>query len=116
MCVPPTERIRLRVSSREGVRSTRILDAIKEYASQETRNPWVIRSRRPLVLEHRSPRAHGVRYAFERDEDGVSLVIAGGRARLGLAYAMTLLANSRFSDTVSSVEVRLPASGRPARR
>jgi len=68
------------------------------------------------VLEHRSPRAHGVRYSFERDEDGVSLVIAGGRARLGLAYAMTMLANSRFSDAVSSVEVRLPATTPAARR
>jgi hypothetical protein len=114
--VPATERIRLRVSPREGVRSTRILDAIKEYAAQETRNPWVIRSRRPLVLEHRSPRAQGVRYSFERDEDGVSLVIAGGRARLGLAYAMTMLANSRFSDAVSSVEVRLPATTPASRR
>ncbi|OLC55084.1 MAG: hypothetical protein AUH85_10245 [Chloroflexi bacterium 13_1_40CM_4_68_4] len=100
--MPATERIRLRVRPREGVRSTRILDAIKEYASQETRNPW--------------PRAHGVRYSFERDEDGVSLVIAGGRARLGLAYAMTMLANSRFSDAVSSVEVRLPATTPAARR
>ena len=106
--VPAAERIRLRVAAREGVRPARVLDAIREYASQETRNPWVIRSRRPLVLEHRSPRAEGVRYAFERNGDEVTLVIAGSRARLGLAYAMTLLANARFADAVSSVQVQLP--------
>jgi hypothetical protein len=106
--VPAAERIRVRVAAREGVKPARVLDAIRTYASQETRNPWVIKSRRPLVLTHRSPRAEGVRYAFERDGDDITLVIAGSRARLGLAYAMTMLANARFADAVSSVEVRLP--------
>ena len=110
--MPAAERIRLRVAAREGVKPALVLDAIRDYASQETRNPWVIKSRRPLVLTHRSPRAEGVRYAFERDDDAVRLVIAGARARLGLAYAMTMLANARFADSVSSVEVELPAARR----
>jgi hypothetical protein len=110
--VPRTERIRLRVTPSEGNSAARVLEAIREYASAETRNPWMIRSRRPFVLEHRSPRAAGVRYALERDADGLSLVISGARARLGLAYAMTLLANPRFSGAIESVEVRLPTASR----
>jgi hypothetical protein len=106
--VAAAERIRLRVAAREGVKPAKVLDAIRDYASQETRNPWLVKSRRPLVLTHRSPRAEGVRYSFERDGDEITLVIAGSRARLGLAYAMTMLASARFADAVSSVEVRLP--------
>lgn len=106
--VPAAERIRVRVAARTGVSSARVLDAIREYASQETRNPWVIKTRRPLVLTHRSPRAEGVRYSFERDGSEVRLVIAGGRARLGLAYASTLLANARFAGVVASFHTELP--------
>src|SRR5438093_8604160 len=105
----PRERIRLRVATREGAKPARLLDAIEAYASEETRNPWVVVTRRPLVLTHRSPRAEGVRYAFSRDEDAVALDIAGVRARLGLAYAMTMLSNARFAELVDAVEVLLPA-------
>ncbi len=111
----PVERIRARVVPREASTPSRLLEAIRDYASQETRNPWVVRSRRPLVLMHRSPRAEGVRYAFSRDADDVTLLIAGGRARLGLAYAMTMLANVRFSPHVASVDVRLPDADAPRR-
>ncbi len=107
----PLERIRARVVPREGSTPSRLLEAVRDYASQETRNPWVVRSRRPLVLEHRSPRAEGVRYAFSRDDAEVALLIAGARARLGLAYAMTMLANARFAEHVASVEVELPEAG-----
>lgn len=109
------ERIRARVATREGSTPAKLLDAIKDYASQELRNPWVIVTRRPLVLVHRSPRAEGVRYSFERDGDELEVVISGARARLGLAYAMTMLANARFAEHVAGVEVRLP-EGDGARR
>lgn len=103
-------RIRARVTPREGVSAVKVVAAIQEYAAQELRNPWVIQSRRPFVLTHRSARAEGVRYALARDGSAVTLVIAGARARLGLAYAMTLLANPRFADLVASVDVTLPAA------
>ncbi|OLC57058.1 MAG: hypothetical protein AUH85_04360 [Chloroflexi bacterium 13_1_40CM_4_68_4] len=108
------ERIRARVLPREGSTPVLLLGAIREYASQETRNPWVVRSRRPFVLEHRSPRAEGVRYELSKDGDAVSLLIAGARARLGLAYAMTMLASARFSEHVGRVELELPTP--PAQR
>ena len=112
----PAERIRARVVTREGSSPARLLGAIREYAAQETRNPWVIRSRRPFILAHRSPRAEGVRYAFSRDGTDVALLIAGAHARLGLAYAMTMLAGTRFAEHVASVDVALPASAKRTRR
>ncbi len=112
----PVERIRARVVARERSTPAKLLAAIREYASSQTRNPWVVRSRRPFVLEHRSPRAQGVRYALARGDGDVSLVIAGARARLGLAYAMTMLAGARFSEHVARVEVELPLPVKPSRR
>lgn len=112
----PAERIHARVATRGGSSATRLLDAIREYASQETRNPWVVQSRRPLVLAHRSPRAEGVRYAFSTDGAEVRVRIAGARARLGLAYAMTMLANARFGDHIASVDVQLPEAPPTPRR
>lgn len=94
--------------TRQGSTSQRLLDAIRDYASQETRNPWVIVRRRPLVLAHRSPRAEGVRYSLARDDADVTLLVAGARARLGLAYAMTMLAGARFGGHVAGVEIVLP--------
>jgi hypothetical protein len=102
----PTERIRVRVETRNGVSAPKALDRIRDYTAD--RNPWSVRSRRPLVLNHASRRAQGVRFEFKRDDEGVLLVITGGGARLGLAYAATLLANPRFADMVSSFRVELP--------
>lgn len=111
----PVERIRARVRTREGATSQRLLDAIRDYAAQETRNPWVIVRRRPLVLAHRSPRAEGVRYSLARDGDDLTLVVAGARARLGLAYAMTMLAGKRFGGHVAGVEIALPEAPKEKR-
>jgi hypothetical protein len=104
------------VITREGSSGAQLLEAIRDYASTEERNPWVIKSRRPFVLTHRSPRAEGVRYEFTRDGDDVKILIAGGRARLGLAYAMTMLASARFAEHVASLGVRLPEVAAPTRR
>lgn len=104
------DRIRASVTVRQGSSATELLAAIRDYAAEKAGNPWSLESRRPLVLRHASPRAEGVKYAFERDErDAVELRISGKRARLGLAYAMTLLANPRLADHVGSVNVELGA-------
>lgn len=102
----PTERIRVRVETRSGITPAKAVDRFRTYTAD--RNPWSVRSRRPLVLNHASRRAEGVRFEFKPNDQGLLLTITGGGARLGLAYAATLLANAKFSDVVSSFEVQLP--------
>lgn len=102
------DRIRASVTVRQGSSPAELLAAIRDYAAEKAGNPWLLESRRPLVLRHASPRAEGVAYAFQRAEDEtVELRISGKRARLGLAYAMTLLANPRLAEHVGSVNVEL---------
>lgn len=102
----PAERIRVRVETRDGISAAKALDRLRTYT--DDRNPWSVRSRKPLVLSHASRRAEGVRFEFKSDDEGVLLVITGGGARLGLAYAATLLANPKLADVVSSFKVQLP--------
>ncbi|HEY3084727.1 MAG TPA: hypothetical protein VGK28_04640, partial [Candidatus Dormibacteraeota bacterium] len=104
--MPRSERIKVRVVTRDGVTARRVLDTLRDYTAD--RNPWTVRTRRPLVLSHASRRAEGVRFEFKAVGDDLSLLIQGGGARLGLAYAATLLANARFADLISSFTVELP--------
>jgi hypothetical protein len=104
--VPRAERIWIRVAARQGISPKAIHDAIREYTT--ARNPWTVRTRRPLVLSHASGRAEGVRFELKTDKSGVSLLIHGGNARLALAYAATLLANTRFADLIAAFTVELP--------
>jgi hypothetical protein len=100
------ERIKVRVVAREGVAPRTLLAAIRDYTAD--RNPWTARTRRPLVLSHASRRADGVRFELVVREGEVWLLIQGGGARLALAYAATLLANTRFADLIASFTVELP--------
>jgi hypothetical protein len=100
------ERIKVRVVARESVAPRTLLAAIRDYAAD--RNPWTVRTRRPLVLSHASRRAEGVRFELVAREGEVWLLIQGGGARLALAYAATLLANTRFADLIASFTVELP--------
>ena len=100
------ERIKVKVTARDGVAPRTLLAAIRDYTTD--RNPWTVRTRRPLVLSHASRRADGVRLALAADRGEVWLVIQGGGARLALAYAATLLANTRFADLIESFTVELP--------
>ncbi len=101
-----TERIKVRVATRPGVKARAVQDAIRDYTAD--RNPWSVRSRRPLVLGHASRRAEGVRFELKSDKDELYVLIVGGGARLGLAYVATLLANTRFADLIASFTVELP--------
>ena len=100
-------RIRVRVLVRS--RPAALLAAIREYATEREGRPWSIKRRRPLVLRHASPRAANVSYTFSRDDADIELRVAGKSARLALAYAVTLLANTRFADHIQRFEVELPA-------
>ena len=100
------ERIKVRVETRDGVAARRVLETLRDYTGD--RNPWTVRTRRPLVLSHASRRAEGVRFEFKAESDEVSLLVQGANARLGLAYAATLLANARFADLISGFRVDLP--------
>ncbi len=100
------ERIKVRVVPRDGVAPRALVAAIRDYTAD--RNPWTVKTRRPLVLGHASRRADGVRFELAADRDGVWLVVQGGGARLALAYAATLLANTRFADLIESFIVELP--------
>jgi hypothetical protein len=102
------EHIRLRVTPVAGVTPAKVLAAMRDYISESTRAPWEVLSRRPLALAHRSPRAAGVRYTLKPDGGELALSVIGARARLGLAYIITLLANARFDDLISSIRVELP--------
>lgn len=102
------EHIRLRVTPVAGVTPAKVLAAMRDYISESTRAPWEVLSRRPLALAHRSPRAAGVRYTLKPDGGELALSVIGARARLGLAYIITLLANARFADLISSIRVELP--------
>jgi hypothetical protein len=104
--VPRSERIKIRVVTREGVQARRVLDTLRDYTAD--RNPWTVRTRRPLVLNHASRRAEGVRFEFKADGEDLAVLIQGGGARLGLAYAATLLANARFAELIASFTVELP--------
>ena len=104
--MPRSERIKVRVQTRAGVPARRLMEALRDYTAD--RNPWSVASRRPLVLSHASRRAEGVRFEFAADGDAVALLVIGGGARLGLAYAATLLANARFAELISSFSVDLP--------
>jgi len=94
------------VVTRPGVSARQAQDAIRDYTAD--RNPWSVRSRRPLVLSHASRRAEGVRFELKVAADALSVLIVGGGARLGLAYVATLLANARFADLIASFTVELP--------
>jgi len=59
-------------------------------------------------LSHASRRADGVRFELAANRDEVWLLVQGGGARLALAYAATLLANTRFADLIESFTVELP--------
>jgi hypothetical protein len=104
--VARSERIKIRVVTREGVPARRVLDTLRDYTAD--RNPWTVRTKRPLVLSHASRRAEGVRFEFKAEGDHVLVLILGGGARLGLAYVATLLANARFADLIASFTVELP--------
>lgn len=108
MRMPKAEHIRLRVTPVAGISPAKVLAAINDYISQSTRAPWEVLSRKPLALAHRSPRAAGVRYTLKPDGGEIALSLIGGQARLGLAYIITLLANARFDDLISSIRVELP--------
>jgi len=100
------ERIKVRIVAREGVTSRTLLGAIRDYTAD--RNPWTVQTRRPLVLSHASRRADGIRFELAADRGEVLLVVQGAGARLALAYAATLLANTRFADLIESFTVELP--------
>jgi len=100
------EKIKVRVVAREGVTSRALLAAIRDYTVD--RNPWTVKTRRPLVLSHASRRADGVRFELSADAGEVWLVVQGAGARLALAYAATLLANTRFAELIESFTVELP--------
>lgn len=103
-----SERIEGTIRPREGSSASALLAAIRDYAVEKAGNPWLLVSRRPLALRHASPRAEGVRYVFARDKDGaVSLRVSGKRARLGLAYVVTLLANARLERHVKRVDLEV---------
>jgi hypothetical protein len=102
------EHIRLRVTPVAGVSPTKVLAAIREYLSASTRAPWEVLGRTPLALAHRSPRAAGVRYTLKPDKEELAVTLNGARARLGLAYVITLFANTRFDGLISSIRVELP--------
>jgi hypothetical protein len=107
-----TERIRLRVSLRDDSSPARFIAAVKEYAREKDGRPWSIASLVPFRLRHASPRAEGVTYTISRETDGsVNMLVAGRRARLGLAYAITLLTNARFGDHVANVGIDLQPVG-----
>ena len=107
------EHIRLRVTPVAGVTPAKVLVAIRQYVSESTRAPWEVLGRTPLALAHRSPRAAGVRYTLKPDEGELAVTLVGARARLGLAYVITLFANTRFDALISSIRVELP--GRSSR-
>ena len=100
------ERIKVRIVARDGITPRALLAAIRDYTAD--RNPWTVRTRRPLVLSHASRRADGVRFELAAQGGDVWLGIRGGGARLALAYAATLLANTRFADLIESFTVELP--------
>lgn len=105
----PVDRVRLSVAVRSGSSASGLLAAIRDYALEKAGKPWLLHRRRPLVLRHASPKAEGVSYAFARDDAGVRLRVVGKRARLGLAYAVTMLANTRFAEHVEQVTIELDA-------
>ena len=100
------ERIKVRVAARDGVRPAAVVAAIREYTAD--RNPWTVKTRRPLVLSHASRRAEGVRFELKAEGGEVWLLLQGGGARLALAYAATLLANARFAELIQAFTVELP--------
>src|SRR5439155_26679798 len=100
------ERIKVRIVARDGVAPRTLLAAIRDYTAD--RNPWTVRTKRPLVLSHASRRADGVRFEFKADGDSLTVLLQGGGARLGLAYVATLLANPRFADLIAAFTVELP--------
>ena len=100
------ERIKVRVVAREGVAPRTVVAAVRDYTAD--RNPWTVQTRRPLVLSHASRRADGIRFELSADHSEVWLVVHGAGARLALAYAATLLANTRFADLIESFTVELP--------
>jgi hypothetical protein len=102
------EHIRLRVTPVAGVTPARVLAAVREYLSESTRAPWEVLGRQPLALAHRSPRATGVRYTLKPDKEELAVTLVGARARLGLAYVITLFANTRFDGLIASIQVELP--------
>lgn len=110
----PVERIRARVATREGSTPSKLLDAIKAYAAEPS-GPWAIVTRRPLVLMHLARRGKGVRFAFARDEGGITMVVSGASARLAVGYAVTMLVSPRFDEHVATIELR-PPGGDGARR
>lgn len=103
----PAEHVRVRIPLKEGSTATDFFGALRSYLDERPGRPWSAESLRPFVLRHASPRAERVAYRFERGEDGIDLRITGKNARLGLAYAVTLLTNPQIAEHVDHLRVEV---------
>lgn len=104
------------VAPRAGTTAADLLGAIRDYALERPGRPWLVNSRRPLVLRHASRRAAGVAYRFSRDGDDVTLRVSGRDAWLALAFAVTMLAGPRFARHVERVTIEPEPEVTPGRR